>query len=101
MTGFESWVKMGLELGADLLLETAAEIAEESDYPLSSEEMSKRVAARFMDRWPPWKVERLQQTSLPFDCDLCGRDVPFSETRTTAHGRVCLQCLGSIIKRAP
>ena len=100
MTGFEAWVKMGLELGGKEILDVVAEIDAEQEGCLitPTNELAAEVAKRLMKRWPPWKVENTKQADILFDCELCGFGVPMKDTRTTAHGRVCIACLDSMVK---
>lgn len=116
MTGREAWVKMGLDLGADVYLACLLEVAAEKGIrQIPSDEMPELIAEvsrRFQKRWPPWKVEATKQEKLNLEanvppgsyssCDRCNSLVPVRNGRSVLHptgiGNICTVCLGEYIQ---
>lgn len=112
MTGFESWVKAGLELGAAAVLEALETVLEANpDLPTDDNYIGlhKLVAAELQKRWPPWKVAAQVQPDLAGlmgkpaqkkpagKCSHCGRDANL--LLGSAEGPVCRQCFDSYMRR--
>ena len=107
MTGFEAWVRAGLELGAREVLAAEIEVeVERIEYqaePYTLEERTRLVAERLMQRWPPWKVSKSKQTELPLDCNECAcchtLYNPDQRMYDTPHGLLCPKCMHLYIDR--
>jgi len=105
MTGFEAWVKMGIELGAREVLEAEAEAADiledcgQYDGTSSTEERAAAIAEVLMRRWPPWKREASKQKELPLAgrCSRCERKAGL--LLGSAHGPLCRTCFDSYMRR--
>lgn len=106
MTGFESWVRAGLELGAREVLIALEKVlgTMPGHKELTPDEvlyLTSLVADVLQEQWPPWKRAATNQVELALDPPVTG-DRPFVDREelpaTPAGGRranlTCTRCKG-------
>lgn len=103
LTGFEAWIRMGLELGAqELLMAEAEALAEagdsgEYDGDFDLADRARLTARKLQDRWPPWKRAAAAQSELPMDGNVCacceGTYPAGARMFDTPHGLICPHCM--------
>jgi hypothetical protein len=91
MTGFEEWVKVGLELFAAEVLKAAEGL------DLGKPDTPRIVARRLMQSWPPWKREatRSRDVAPGNRCPKCGKKT--HRLVGTAEGPLCPSCADKVI----